>query len=237
MISIKMLDRLRHFPLLYEVGVSFRDLRSYVRGRGAGTFAQHGEDQFLLRYFKGEGAGRYLDIGASHPYRLSNTYMLYTRGWRGVTVEPIPRLGRLHRQWRPKDTLLPIGVGRDAGCITFYEMTPSVLSTFDQTVYRQYVDQKRAVLHAAYEVEVLSINDVLERAFADGRIDFLSIDVEGLDGELLVEMNLVRFRPRLICVEINTEEARKMVEAKLAKSRYEVVTELGCNLFAQSLDN
>jgi hypothetical protein len=77
-----------------------RDQYSYVRDKRRGTFSQHGEDLWLDNYFAGRKGGFYIDIGASHPTRLSNTYKLYSeREWRGVTVEPIqdPRWTKLLR--------------------------------------------------------------------------------------------------------------------------------------------
>ena len=95
-----------------------------------GTFAQHGEDKFILDYFKGR-TGTYIDVGASHPFKISNTYLLYLKGWRGVTMEPIPRLSKLHRKWRPQDIHLNSAAGETPGTLTFLELIPSVFSTFD----------------------------------------------------------------------------------------------------------
>src|SRR5579871_4904708 len=114
--------------------MSVLDFNSWMKGRRRASFAQHGEDVFVTEYFSKQPSGFYLDIGASHPFRLSNTYLLYRSGWKGVTVEPIPRLGNLHRKRRPRDTLMPIGAGLKPGTLEFFEMTPSVLSTLDATV-------------------------------------------------------------------------------------------------------
>lgn len=61
---------------------------------------------FIGDWFGGKTDGFYVDIGASHPFRINNTYLLYKSGWQGVTVEPIPLLGRVHKRWPSRDTLV-----------------------------------------------------------------------------------------------------------------------------------
>ena len=71
-----------------------------LRGLLHGSFSQHGEDRLLLEYFHGK-PGTYVDVGANYPVKISNTYLLYRNGWRGLTVEPIPRLSKRHRAIGP----------------------------------------------------------------------------------------------------------------------------------------
>lgn len=229
---LMLLNIIRRMPVLYELGVMLRDYKSYFSSIKRGSFSQHGEDVFIYNYFKNKNCGRYLDIGASHPYRISNTYLLYSRGWTGVTVEPIPRLGLLHKKWRAKDELLPVAVGSASGKLTFFEMTPSVLSTLDENVARDYIENARAVLCRTYNIEVMSVDAVFAYTARGGPIDFVSIDVEGLDAELLEAIDLNRYKPALLCIEINDDISRKKIENIIYKSEYRVVKELGCNLFA-----
>src|SRR5262245_54108902 len=181
------MNRVRQSPMIYGAGVALRDIYSLMKSIYHGSYSQHGEDTYVAKFFAGKRTGFYLDIGASHPFRISNTYLLYRSGWRGVTVEPIPRLGKLHRRWRPRDTLLPVAVGRHAGTLEFFEMTPSVLSTLDREVANRYVTDGKAVVFQRYSIEVLPINRVLEQASAIAPIDFISIDIEGLDSDVLSE--------------------------------------------------
>jgi FkbM family methyltransferase len=235
--SLDLLNRVRRSPLLYGAGVALRDIYSLVRSTYRGSFSQHGEDTYVAGFFAGKPGGFYLDIGASHPFRISNTYLLYRSGWRGVTVEPIPRLGELHRRWRPRDTLLPAAVGRAAGTLEFFEMTPSVLSTLDREVAARYVANHQAVIFQRYSIEVMPINRVFEQASAISPIDFVSIDIEGLDTEVLSEVDFARFRPALFCIEFDCAKARQDLEALFRRANYRIDREIGCNLFAVPADS
>lgn len=234
--SLDLLNRVRQSPMLYGACVALRDIYSLVKSTYRGSYSQHGEDTYVAEFFAKRPGGFYLDIGASHPYRISNTYLLYRRGWRGVTVEPIPRLGKLHRRWRPRDTLLPVAVGRAAGKLEFFEMTPSVLSTLDREVAARYVADRRAVIFQRYSLEVVPINHVLEQASAIAPIDFVSIDIEGLDTGILSEVDFSRFRPELFCIEFDSANARQYIEVLFRRANYRIVREIGCNLFAAPAD-
>ena len=110
--------RLRYMLSQSAIFQSARDLVSRFSNRD--SYAQDGEDRFLVNtVFAGRAAGMYLDIGASHPSRISNTWLLYKLGWSGVTVEPIERLSKLHRAWRPRDTQVQALIGEADGSMTF----------------------------------------------------------------------------------------------------------------------
>jgi hypothetical protein len=79
-----------------------RDYFKLMKAAKRKTFSQFGEDLALLSYF-GNCQGMYIDIGGSHPFTLSNTYLLYRMGWRGLVAEPIRRLHVKHRRFRPRD--------------------------------------------------------------------------------------------------------------------------------------
>jgi len=231
---IALLNKVRQNRTLYETIAAIRDGKSWLTGILRGSFAQHGEDKFIADFFGNRPSGFYIDIGASHPFRISNTFGLYRAGWRGITVEPIPRLVRLHRRWRPEDTILPSAVGTAGGTLSFYEMTPSVLSTLDRTTAERYQSEGLAVLCRTYPIDVIPINDILAKALAlGGQIDLLSIDIEGLDIAILSKIDFSRFRPALICLEISQadmagDDCKPLLEAH----GYWIVRQMGCNIFA-----
>lgn len=236
MFSLDLMNRVRRSPLLYSAGVAMRDIASLLTGIRNGTFSQHGEDRYIADYFESRGKGFYLDIGASHPFRISNTYSLYRAGWRGVTVEPIPRLAKLHRRWRGRDELLAVAVGTTNGTVDFFEMTPSVLSTLDHAVAERYITEGKAVLYRRYPIKVMAVNEVFEYATAIAPIDFVSIDIEGLDVSVVAAVDFDRFRPELICIEVNDSAVRDAATQLFARARYKVLDQLGCNLLAARMD-
>lgn len=229
-----ILEWVKTTPYLYTAARNLRDAYSFGLGIKNGTFSQHGEDVLLNSYFAGRSPVFYVDIGASHPFRLSNTYLLYRKGWRGITVEPIPYLGSLHRKWRPEDELLQYCIGPTSGTLTFYEMFPSVLSTLDPGTARNYVAEGKAKVIKEYPVEVVTLEALVRRYVKDRRIDFMSIDMEGLDSETLRTFPLDVTRPDTICVEANEERDRSDIREFFAENDYRILSELGCNIIAQN---
>lgn len=212
------------FPGLFQAYVRARDIFSLRDYQRRGSYSQHGEDRFILEFFENRKQGTFLDIGASHPFRISNTYLLYQNGWRGVCVDPIPYFEGLYRRWRPEDVFVNTGVGAKNGKLRYFELVPSVLSTFDEKLMRELVNVNRATLARTYDVEVVGINDLLASRFGCAP-DFLSIDVEGLDLEILAAIDFERYRPRLICVEYNIEPVKNgmLKILKAAQYRIEVI--------------
>jgi hypothetical protein len=93
------------------------------------------------------------------------------------------------------------------------------------------------VICRTYVIDVLPINEIIERVSAIAPIDFLSIDVEGLDADVLAGMDSSRFRPGLICIEANSMEIRGKMRSLFEKAGYEIVKEIECNLMAIPASN
>jgi FkbM family methyltransferase len=196
------------------------DLWSFARGVRRGSFAQSGEDRFLLDYF-GERRGTYVDLGANHPYVLSNTYLLYRRGWHGMTVEPLSHAVRQHRFWRPRDLCIHAGVGEKNGVLDFYEFCYAALSTFDRDRAEQLI-RNGAVLRHVHQVQMLSMASLCHRVSEElGGMDLLSIDIEGMDGLILRDENWQFLKPRLIIYEEPAGQTEKdALEAYLLSRNY-----------------
>jgi FkbM family methyltransferase len=209
-----------------------RDCNSYLQLRRKGSFAQHGEDEFLERHFAGQSSGRYIDIGCSHPFRISNTYKLYRKGWSGIAVDPIPAMGTLFRLWRPRDRFLNVGIADKEGSLEYFEMLPMVLSTFNESVAKELVTNGQAHIAKRYKVDVITPNTLFATYAATGPVDFLSIDVESLDLSILKALDFSKYRPRLIAVEFNTEEDRTALVSHLHAMQYNIIETIGCNLMA-----
>jgi hypothetical protein len=193
-------------------------------------YSQHGEDVWLWKYFGKRTSGFYVDVGASSPIRLSNTYLFYRAGWRGITVDPIQSLCDSHRRLRPRDINRNSGVGLAKQTATFYELIPSVLSTFDKA----WADKKfadGALLRAKYDIPIVPLSSILNDCLAtppNHAIDFLSVDVEGLDDVVLRSNDWDRFRPHVVMYECN-DPAQDHAASFLATVGYSPLENLGCN--------
>ena len=98
------------------------------------SFAQEGEDLVLERFLEGRPSGFYVDVGAFHPRRFSNTRSFYERGWRGINIEPAAEGCRLFRQERPRDTNLELAVSETPGELAYYVFDDPALNTFDRAL-------------------------------------------------------------------------------------------------------
>ena len=211
------LRRNRFFTSVYIV---LRDIWSYLKLIGKGSYSQYGEDTVIQHKLAGTERGLYFDIGCSHPFRISNTYLLYRSGWSGVAVDPIPHFSWLYRLWRPRDTFVNCGVASTAGKLKYHELLPSVLSSFDAVYVQEQIARGRAEILREYTVDVIDINTLFDRHSGGRAIDLLSIDVENLDLDILSSLDFSRHQPRCICVEYNSEGDKAALLALLEPNGY-----------------
>src|SRR4051812_7051515 len=91
------------------------------------SWAQEGEDLVLRRFFEGQRQGFYIDVGAHHPHRFSNTYFFYRRGWRGINTDPMPGCMDAFRIHRPEDINLEIAVSNRSD-MTYFMFNDAALN-------------------------------------------------------------------------------------------------------------
>lgn len=171
------------------------------RNRLKASFAQNGEDLIAWHalYRLGIDLPAYLDIGAHHPFHLSNTALFHLHGSRGINIEPDPRLFAEFTRHRPGDINLNLGVAEQAGELEFHRLSDPSLSTFSATEAAAAMRATGCTLEARLRIPVTTASRVLaEHAFAP---DFLSIDIEGGDLAVLRTLDFTRWRPAIICVE------------------------------------
>jgi FkbM family methyltransferase len=170
------------------------------------TYAQHGEDMLFVNYFHALGIARptWLDIGAHHPINISNTALLYKRGGRGINIEANPNLIESFNKERPEDININIGIAPEGGHMTFYMVDKwSGRNTFDKHTAEEFVRQNPSFsITETMQINVLTINEVVERFCGGEYPDLLSIDVEGLDYDILRSADFSRSSPKIICVEV-----------------------------------
>jgi FkbM family methyltransferase len=166
------------------------------------SFSQCGEDVILDFLVTNLGIDKpsYLDIGAHHPYYLSNTALLYKKGATGINIEPNPQLYRRFLKARTKDTNLNIGVGNVSSELDFYILSVPTLCTFSKSEAQAY-EAQGIKIDRIEKVKVETIDKVLQK-YHDGKFPhILSLDVEGLDEDILRSINYKENYPLIICVE------------------------------------
>ncbi len=166
------------------------------------SYSQAGEDCIvsLALYLLGISKPSYLDIGAYHPTSLSNTYFFYKRGGRGVCVEPDPKNARLFRRKRRRDVLLGVGVSigpeREADFFLMKQRALNTLSRESATALEKSGEKIARIV----KIKLQNINDIVEQYFSQG-LNFVSLDTEGVDIDILKSFNFSKFRPQVFCVE------------------------------------
>lgn len=166
------------------------------------SYSQCGEDLIVDYIFRLRGitCPSYIDIGANHPYFINNTAMLYERGCRGINIEANPQLLPAFKTYRPEDINLNVGISDREGELEFYIMEDNTLSTFSR-VERDYMVGNGKNLARAEKVKLTTISVILAKYFNSTFPDFLSLDVEGMDFDILKSINFEKSIPKVICVE------------------------------------
>jgi len=203
----------------------FNSFREYSRE----SYSQEGEDMILRRIFDGKRKGFYVDIGAHHPKRFSNTYYFYRQGWLGINIDAAPGSMRAFNKDRPADINIEAPISREKQTLTFYMFDEPALNGFSKRLSEQRSTSGQACkIIRAIDLETFTLSEILAKHLPNGQlIDFMSIDVEGLDYDVLLSNDWNRFRPKIILVEIlngSLEDLRNHEITKLLNSQGYVLT-------------
>lgn len=184
----------------YQLQVEHEKKLSDLLSLGHISFSQEGEDILLNRIFNFRGSGTYVDIGAHHPRRFSNTYFFYRMGWTGINIDAMPGSMDAFKKERPADCNLELGIGIERGRLRFHIFQEPALNTFDEKLAEKN-QESGWELKEIKEVEVFPLAEVLQKHLDERQIDFMSIDVEGFELNILQSNDWSRFRPSYILLE------------------------------------
>jgi FkbM family methyltransferase len=164
------------------------------------SYAQRFEDLYLMRCFAGRDDGFYIDIGSGHPVYDNMSFAFYLKGWNGVTVEPNPWLARLTRAVRPRDRHLETLVGAAAGEATFYVVNDfhglsTMIEDHARAAQSQFGKASKALV-----VPVTTLRELCEQ-HVPRTFDFLKVDVEGAEQDVLLNGDWHNYRPKVVVVE------------------------------------
>lgn len=180
---------------------------------GRRSFSQEGEDLILERIFEHQTTGVYVDVGAHHPWWLSNTHKLYRRGWHGVNIDATPGSMALFRRMRSRDINLEIGIAPTAGERDFFMFNEPALNTFDGERAKR-IEQPPYVIESVRKVRCAPLADIL-REHVIGELDLLTIDAEGYDFEVLKTLDFEVSRPRVVLTEQFSRDIAALLDSEL----------------------
>ncbi len=199
------------------------------------AYSQEGEDLILQRIFMGKSTGYYVDVGAHHPKRFSNTYLFYQKGWSGINLDAMPGSMEAFRRERPRDINLELAIGSDSGSArTFWIFDEPALNTFDEALAKRSVGgpYNRTII-ATRQVPTRPLSEVFATHLPVGiKIDFLTVDVEGLDLEVLRTNDWSRFRPDFVLAECPGVSAVRLAGQPIC----EFVASHGYEFFAKTVN-
>lgn len=202
-------------------------LRSAMDHMGASR-SQIFQDAFVLHVLGTEKAGFFVDFGATDGVTLSNSWLLENRyGWRGILAEPARNWHAALRVNRPNALIETRCVWTETGAeLTFRETAEKELSTIDSFAGDDSHSRKRQSAET-YSVTTVSLNDMLDDLGAPANFDYLSIDTEGSEFDILGQFDLKRYAPKIITVEHNYTARRRSIHALLSAAGYRrVLTEV-----------
>ena len=167
------------------------------------SYSQEGEDLILFRIFDVKvSKGFYVDVGAHHPKRFSNTYLFYKKGWRGINIEPMPGSKKIFDKYRPEDINIEIPISDKEEELTYYMFNDPALNGFSKEISQQRDELKDYKIIKTVNLKTRTLGSILKEFLPAGqKIDMLSIDVEGLDLKVLKSNDWDKYNPTIILVE------------------------------------
>lgn len=166
------------------------------------TYSQEGEDLILRKVFGKKNNGFYIDIGAHHPKRFSNTYFFYKKGWNGINIEARPGSKILFDKIRSRDINLEFAISSEPKELTYYMFNEPALNGFSAQNIENLKDHKEYKIIKEIKLNTQRLDTVLARYISPKQnIDFVSIDVEGMDFDVLISNDWNLFKPGIILIE------------------------------------
>lgn len=197
------------------------------------SFSQEGEDIIVKLYIEEnginkDGKGIYVDLGAHHPYKYSNTAALYLMGWHGINIDADSECIKTFNKYRKRDKNVNAGVAEKAGVLDYYCFNDSALNTFDKSLI-EFNEKIGFKLIDVKKISVVNINDLLEQHLSDGdRIDVFDIDIEGFDEKIIAAFDWEKYNPTIVLTE------RDMLTDKSEFVPNEILSGFGYKVYAST---
>jgi len=209
-----------------------KQIYEQLRFSNTNSYSQEGEDLILRRFFGERNNGFYVDVGAHHPRRFSNTFMFYNIGWRGINIEATPGTMTAFQMERPDDINIECAISDTAEIKKFYIFNEPALNTFDGDMAKKIEKENNNYkIVEVVELQTRSLTEVVLDNLPQGvNIDFITIDVEGYDHRVLRSLDLEMFRPDFVLIE----ERHKNIEQILSSANNSHMKDNGYELVSRT---
>jgi len=216
--------------IVKEKIIEFRN--NNLDGYAIKSYSQEGEDMILKRLFGGQKFGFYVDVGAHHPKRFSNTYYFYKKGWSGINIDAMPGSMIAFDKFRPRDINIEKPISDKKQILTYYAFNEPALNTFSKELAVEY-EKENYFIKFTRDIETTTLEDILDRNLPRNQdIDFLSVDVEGLDLMVLRSNNFEKYKPKIVLIEILGNSFSEIENNKIA----DYLRQYGYFIFAKTVN-
>ena len=198
--------------------------------------SQFGEDRYLLSLFEKGYRGRYLDVGCFHPTKHNNTFLFFKSGWQGINIDLNPLTIELFNFMRPNDININIGVSSNEEEKILYFInetnTQNTLSENQLIFLKEHHNLKKEEI-IEKKIQTRRLDKILQEHNVD-KIDFMNLDIEGHELEVIKTINFEKTKIHYICVEmIKHNDLSKMnskkIETLLENNNFDLVKKFGFN--------
>jgi len=191
------------------------------------NYSQYGEDIFISEFFKTNTKGFYVDIGSFHPLMYNNTVLLYKKGWTGINIDLNQTTIDLFNIIRPKDKNICAAIStREREVKLFFEHNFSPLNTINNEFFSALnMSESKQKKFQEKIISTISFESAIKNLGKIPKVDFLNIDVEGSDLDVLQSFDVKKYQPALICIELYPDE-------KLKKNNQDIIEYLSSNNYS-----
>lgn len=204
----------KKFPSFYNF---LRKIKDYFVKLYRKSYSQFGEDMVLSSFLFEDKIenGFYVDVGAYHPKKYSNTYFYYKKGWSGINIDAKPGSMELFNKQRRRDINLEVGVSKEEKKLYFYIFKESAYNTFSKELADSCMKNK-IPFDKKVEINNLRLENILDKYLPKNKkIDFMSIDVEGLDLQVLESSNWSKYIPTYVLIEMHNFSIKSIMESDI----------------------
>lgn len=210
---------------------TFSQFKSRFRKKHRECYSQCGEDLILNRIFRDKTNGFYVDVGANNPYEQSNTHFFYKLGWKGINIDALPGSMKIFQRVRPRDINLEVPISDSEDTLQYHIFETSFFNSFAP----EPEILKSEKLISVKAINSTSLAKVFDAYVGTKVIDFMTVDVEGWDLNVLRSNNWDKYRPKVLIVEMLDVPASKVNETEMAHYMLSIGYEFFCNTSTNAL--